>query len=97
MRHTARYDLNTGDLIPPRKRLLDMHNKLGSWHKVSKALRVNVASVYNFAIYGRLSGSPRTRRRLLGKKTINEHLAEDRIADMPSDLLAWALLNRKEF
>jgi DNA invertase Pin-like site-specific DNA recombinase len=96
LRATATYDLNTTDLIPARKRLLEAHQEFGSWHKLAKHLRINVGFVYKFAIHGNLPRSSAIRRKLLGRKTINEHLATDPIADMPTPLLAWALANREE-
>jgi hypothetical protein len=96
MRQTSHYDHLSTPLTPPRKRLLDAHDDLGSWHPVARALRMNVGPVYRFALYGKLPTNPKQRRKLLGRKTINEHLATDRISEMPTDLLAWALLNRVE-
>ena len=96
MRATATYDLNIPDLIPARKRLLEAHYELRSWHKVAKVLRINVRYVYNFALHGYLPANPKVRRKLLGKKTINEHLSSDPISEMPTPLLGWALENRVE-
>jgi hypothetical protein len=96
LRASAIYDLNPIELIPPRKRLLEAHQENHSWHKVAKALKLNVRYVYNFAIYGRIPRNKFVLRKLLGRKTINEHLASDRISDMPIDLLKWAFENRKE-
>lgn len=96
MRATATYDLLPADLIPARKRLLDEHYEMRSWHTVAKRLRINVRYVYNFAVRGYLPQNPKIRRKLIGRKTINEHLATDRIADMPEPLLSWALENRVE-
>lgn len=97
MRATATYDLNPADLIPARKRHLEGHQEFKSWHKYSRHLRLNVGPVYRFAIYGILPRDPVIRRKLLGRKTINQHLAEDSIQDMPTPLLAWALEHREEY
>jgi len=97
MRATATYDLNTPDLIPARKRLLEEHLEKGSWHKIARDLRLNVRYVYNFAVNGSLPRNRLIRRKLLGRRSINQHLAGDSIQDMPTPLLAWALENRKEW
>jgi hypothetical protein len=98
VRATATYDLLSTDLIPARKRILEEHYEIGSWHKLSriKRYRMNWRYIYNFGVRGKLPKNPLLRRRLLGRKTINEHLAMDLISDMPTDLLALALEKREE-
>ena len=96
MKASAVYDLQDPTLIPARRRLLDAHQGIQSWRKVARALNLNVRYVYNFAVHGRLPLNAAIRRKLLGRKTINEHLSTDRIQDMPAPLLAWALVNRTE-
>lgn len=96
MRATAVYGINIEDLIPARKRLMEAHLVNGSWHKVAKALKLNVRYVYDFALRGKLPRNRSIQRKLLGRRSINQHLAEDSIQDMPTPLLAWALENREE-
>lgn len=96
MRAPAVYDLSILDLTPARKRLLEAHQEKQSWHKVAKGLRLNVRYVYNFAVRGSLPHNKAICRKLLGRRSINQHLAEDPIQDMPTPLLAWALENREE-
>jgi len=96
MRPSANYDLNPAALNPARKRLLEAHSELRSWHRLARDMKLNVRYVYNFAVLGRLPRNTAIRRKLLGRRSINEHLAEDRIQDMPAPLLRWAIQNREE-
>jgi len=96
VRATSVYDLNYEALPAPRKRLLDTHRELGSWHKVSRELKVNVSQVWNYGVNGKLPRDPVACKKLLGRKTINEHMAGDLIQDMPIPLLRWAFENRTE-
>lgn len=96
MRPSAIYNLNPAELIPARKRLLEAHSEIHSWHRLARGLRLNVRYVYDFAVHGRLPRNTAIRRKLLGRRTINEHLSQDRIQDMPAPLLRWALENREE-
>lgn len=94
---TTDYDINTIQNQPARRRLLDRHYDLKSWHRVAAELKINVRYVYNYAVKNKLPSNPRIRKILLGRRTINDHLANDRIQDMPRPLLLWALENREEF
>ena len=96
MRASAIYDVNDPSLLPGQKRLLQAHFEKGSWHKVAEEIGMNWGYVWNFAIRGKLPRDPAKRRKLLGRKTINEHLASDRISEMPRELLTWALEHRTE-
>lgn len=96
MRASAIYDINDPSILPGRKRLLDAHKKLGSWKKVAKKMKLNFRYVWEFGVNGKLPKNPVIRRKLLGRKSINEHLCCDRIQDMPPPLLSWAFINREE-
>lgn len=97
MRPTSTYDINQVNILPGRKRLLEAHKKLGSWKKVADEIGMNFRYVWDFAVKGKLPRNPEKRKKLLGRKTINEHLAQDKISDMPTSLLAWAFENREEW
>lgn len=96
MRETAVYNITDPNLPPSRKRLLQAHSEKGSWHRVSEEMDMNWRYVWNYAVHGKLPRDPAKRRKLLGRKTINEHMAHDRIADMPKPLLFLALEHRTE-
>lgn len=99
MRHTRKYDINTGRLHPARKRVLDEHSALGSWHKVAalKRYKMNWRYVWNYGVNGKLPVNPKYRRRLIGGTTNSEHMANDRLIDMPPHLLIIAIQYRKEY
>lgn len=91
---SIKYDINPADINPARRRLLERHYDLGSWHRVAAEIGINVRYVYNFGVKNKLPSNPRIRKILIGRRTINDHLANDRIQDMPRPLLRYALLNR---
>lgn len=96
MRPAVEYDIITVGLPPSRVRLLEAHSELHSWKAVAKKLGVNIRYVWDYAVKGKLSANPKIRKKLLGRKSINEHLSTDRIQDMPIPLLRWAMENRVE-
>jgi hypothetical protein len=81
---------------PGRKRLLFAHNSGETWRSLAKRLRVNFRYVWEFAVEGKLPRNPVIRKKLLGRKSIDEHLDHDNIQDMPPPLLSWAFINREE-
>jgi hypothetical protein len=87
------------NLNKPQKRLFLQYKRLGSWAAVATARRINISYVYRYVFHGEVPknykiaialGIPPKRR------TINDHLSNDNIQDMPIPLLEWALLNREE-
>jgi molybdenum-dependent DNA-binding transcriptional regulator ModE len=96
MRATAKYDVSQGVRLPAQIRLLNAHSRLGSWKAVADGLGLNFRYVWDFAVNGKLPQNQIIRKKLLGKKSIGEHLAHDRIQDMPPPLLSWAFINREE-
>jgi hypothetical protein len=96
MRATAKYDLNIEDFPPSRKRLFLAHQELGSWQAVADEIGLNWRYVWNYAIHGELPRNESIRRKLIGRKTIDEHLSGDKIREMPPPLLNWAFQNRQK-
>jgi len=96
-RPTALYGIAEGDILPGRKRLLNSHKELGSWQAVADRMKLNWRYVWDFAVNGKLPRNPAIRKKLLGKKSINEHLSTDRIQDIPEELLNWAMENRIDY
>lgn len=96
MRATGKYDVSQLNLNSPQKRLFNAHSKKGSWKAVGDELGINWRYVYDYVLYNKLSRNPVIRKKLLGKKSIDDHLFEDRIQDMPPPLLKWAFENRRE-
>lgn len=90
-------DLTYPPINPARKRLLDEHDELRSWHRVADAHRVNVRYVYGYAVHNRIPHNRDIRRRLGIKRTytINQMLSLP-IQDMPPEILRWAFENREE-
>ena len=92
--------LTSSVLEKPRRRLIRRYRHLGSWQRLADALGVNVAYPYKFAIRGVVPAN-RQIQKALGiptrrVRTVNDHLANDDLQDMPVPLLAWAFENREE-
>jgi hypothetical protein len=83
----------------PRRRLLRQYHRLGSYQLVAEARGVNVNHVYKFIVHNVIPVSKDIQRalglRLHRPVTINQ-LMQLPIQDMPTEILAMALEQRKE-
>jgi hypothetical protein len=93
-------------LETPRKRLFRKYRQLKAWRKVARELsdkagiEINVRYPYELAVKGIVPANKQIQRALgiprpHHTRTIDEHLAQDGIQDMPAPLLAWAFENRQ--
>jgi hypothetical protein len=94
------------------RQLLRNHRSTKSWHETARRLNItnkdgnpSPGLAYQIAVDKYEPRREETRVRLglspeiklpRPRRTINDHLAEDTIQDMPAPLLAWALENRTE-
>jgi hypothetical protein len=84
-----------------QQRLFREHRRLGNWRAVASLHQVNMFYVLEFAKHAiepandEIAARLGIRRKKTHHRTINDHLANDPICDMPGDLLAWALAHRE--
>lgn len=85
-----------------RIRLYNQYRRRKGWHKLAADLGINVKYLYRYVMEGITPDNkdvcsklriliPKPRRKL---KTINQHMAEDCLSEMPPHLLYMALLYR---
>jgi len=96
MRAAPVFDISIGGVSDSRKRLISAHKRMGSWQELANEMKLNFRYVWDYAVNGRLPRNPAIRKKLLGKRSVDEHLAMDKIQEMPPPLLKWSVENRQE-
>jgi hypothetical protein len=91
---------NTARKEMPRRKLLAKYRKLKSWRKLEEQIGVNHFYIYQYAVNGIEPTNVEIAKKLgivhRRHRTINEHLKNDLIQDMPTAILRLAYENRQE-